>query len=252
MTEEQIKAPVLAEGAEPIKPPSIWLTWFMIAFLMLVPSLIISAVFGFYAHFAEVKNVSQWFSLVEVQMTLMFCSLPVSGYLALLMAGIGQPAIKNISSVLKYLHVQQCTPKEAVKWIGITILVWFAISLFGYLADLPEEPFMLMVKESNTSPFVLIVVICIFAPIVEELIFRGLAFVRFEQTRLATSGAALMTCFAFILIHAQQYTLAGLFVIGIIAVYLTFIRVHTGNTSLSIIAHATNNILSTIALYFWI
>lgn len=228
---------------------SIFATLLMAVFLVFVPSLLVGAALGVYGHFIKLQSFSNWFSSIDVQLTLMALSLPLAGYFVILFTRLFSHCI-NIKQTCNYLHIHAISIKEAGKWIAISLLVWSAIAIFGMLAELPEEAFMIMIRDSATSPLLVVLVVCVLAPIAEELIFRGLIFKRFQQSRLATSGAAVMTCLTFTLIHAQQYTLSGLFIIFLIAAYLTLVRLKTNNTSLAIVAHATNNTLSTIALYF--
>lgn len=238
-----------------IQTPSVVITLFLAFALVLIPPLFVSSCFGFYAGATGMEGMGLWFERVDVQIAIMLFSLPISASIVLFLAKGSVVAEGRYASSLKakfkFLHLNGCEIKDIVKWILISIAVWVGILLVGIMLELPEEPFMLMVRDSGTHPLLIIAVVCILAPIVEEMIFRGLLFKRFQLSRLATSGAVIMTCLLFTLIHAQQYTLGGLFVILLIAIYLTFVRVKTQNTSLAIVAHATNNILSTIALYHW-
>ncbi len=251
MTDHHINPQSLPEDIKmPPTAPSIWGTLLMAVFLVFIPSMIMGLLFGFYANIMDIESVGTWFSSIEVQLALMCASLPLAGYFVILFTKAFGGST-DLSSIFNYLRLAKVSLSDALKWVLISIGVWLSIGAFGTLADLPEEQFMLMVRDSQIHPLLVIAVVCLLAPIVEEVIFRGLIFKRFQQSKLATTGAAVMTCLTFTLIHAQQYTLAGLFIIFMIAVYLTIVRIKTNNTSLSIIAHATNNILSTVALYFW-
>lgn len=250
MTDNNSTTPALAETTSlSAQQASIWVTLFIAVFLVFAPSILIGALFGLYGHFTKEEPFQHWFASIDVQLMLMAFSLPLAGYFVFLFTRLFNHA-KFIEQIYKYLHIKPIGYKEVFIWIVLSTAVWGAIATFGIVADLPEEAFMIMIRDSATSPLLVVLVVCVLAPIVEELIFRGLIFKRFQQSILASSGAAVMTCLTFTLIHAQQYSPSGLFIIFIIAAYLTWVRLKTNNTTLAIVAHATNNILSTIALYF--
>jgi len=239
-----------------IQPPSIFITFVLAFVLVFIPGLLVSGCFGFYAGATGIVDMGAWFNRVDVQMAIMLFSLPISATIVLMTArhnaGTNSSNVRWLTASFEFLHLKPCKVKDVTVWILWSAAVWVGIVIVGMMLELPEEPFMLMVRDSGTHPLLIVAVVCVLAPIVEEMIFRGLLFKRFELSRLATSGSVFMTCLLFTLIHAQQYTLGGLFVILLIAAYLTFVRVKTQNTSLAIAAHATNNTLSTIALYHWI
>ncbi len=223
----------------------------MAAFLLLVPQVLLTSVFGFYAHLIDMPNVGQWLVSIEVQMKLMLIASPLTAALVILFTRTFGTSSDNWQSILLYLSIKSCSKRDIITWVLASIALWVLMALLGVVADLPEEEFMLMVRDSNTSPLLIFIVICVFAPVVEELVFRGFLFRRFQQTWLASTGSLIVTCALFTLVHGAQYTLVGLVFILIIAVYLALIRWKTRNTSLCIIAHATNNALSMVALYYF-
>ncbi|MEZ5219612.1 MAG: CPBP family intramembrane glutamic endopeptidase [Ilumatobacteraceae bacterium] len=90
---------------------------------------------------------------------------------------------------------------------------------------------------------VLVVVVCVGAPVVEELMYRGLI-LRALDARLAGSLAIFFSAGWFALAHAQSVQLPGLFAFGIV---LAVCVRRTGRIGMSILAHAAFN-ATTVAL----
>ena len=116
---------------------------------------------------------------------------------------------------------------------------------------LPEEPFMQQVRNANVPLALLFLVICILAPLAEELIFRGLIFTGLAHSRLGTTGAAIISCLLFTAIHFQQYTAIGLSIVLSIAIFLTVIRIKTKRLVPCIVAHSTVNAMTLGALFLF-
>ena len=87
-----------------------------------------------------------------------------------------------------------------------------------------------------------------FAPIFEELVFRGFIFARLQRSVLGKSGALILTSLIFTLIHSQ-YQGIELFALFTFAILLGLIRIKTNNIKYCILIHALNNTLSLMALY---
>lgn len=135
------------------------------------------------------------------------------------------------------------------------LMAGFGYYLFGLLAsnilsiDTPQ--FMLDVKSQTHSVFdmlMLVLGICIVAPIVEEVIFRGLAYARLIKSRVGVTGAIIITSLVFTVIHTQ-YDLTVLVMLSLFAFLLGYVRYKTGNIFYCIALHMQINILSTIELF---
>lgn len=135
---------------------------------------------------------------------------------------------------------------------AITGLVMVEHLVSEWLAiPIPES--MLEVKNNvqKSKDFVLVLLtICIIAPVVEELIFRGMAYRRIEQSRFGAKGAVVITSLVFTLVHIQYswlvllLLLPGSFLLGLI-------RYKTANLYYCIAAHIWMNLLSTVLLFTW-
>lgn len=85
----------------------------------------------------------------------------------------------------------------------------------------------------------------IFAPIFEEVLFRGFLFEGFRQSKLGPIGAIGLTALGWSLLHIQYgfYGIATIFVLGIV---LGIVRIKTDSLWSPLIMHAFNNLVAMI------
>jgi membrane protease YdiL (CAAX protease family) len=86
---------------------------------------------------------------------------------------------------------------------------------------------------------------CCFAPVAEEMIFRGFLFEGLYRSRLGVYGAIVIPSIAWAALHLQYgfYELSQLFILGII---IGLVRTKTGSVVPGIVMHGSLNIVATI------
>jgi hypothetical protein len=89
--------------------------------------------------------------------------------------------------------------------------------------------------------------VAVVAPIVEELIFRGLILQGFRRNYNALT-AVFMSALLFALFHLNPWQFPATFVLGLL---LGWIMMRTNNILLAIIGHSINNFLVLLSLTFW-
>jgi len=89
--------------------------------------------------------------------------------------------------------------------------------------------------------------VAVVAPIVEELIFRGLILQGFRRNYNALT-AVFMSALLFALFHLNPWQFPATFVLGLL---LGWIMLRTNNILLAIIGHSINNFLVLLSLTFW-
>ena len=108
-----------------------------------------------------------------------------------------------------------------------------------------------IVQELNGGPWHLLglyAVACVFAPVMEETMFRGLLFHHLRQ-RWSFAVSAVLVSFIFALLHPQGWVAAP--ALGAIAIVLAALREWRGSLIAPIAAHACNNfVVLTLALVF--
>lgn len=142
--------------------------------------------------------------------------------------------------------------KVAAKTLGI----WFGV-YFVYLAlqtgiDLiakpePAEVFGQVAGSHHLGMFIYMVV---FAPILEELVFRGYLFNAWRNTRLGASGTILLTTVLFALLHVAQYSWLLVGYITVFSIILGVAREKTNSIVTPMVIHSLNNLIAATALIY--
>ncbi|HSO88019.1 MAG TPA: type II CAAX endopeptidase family protein [Draconibacterium sp.] len=89
--------------------------------------------------------------------------------------------------------------------------------------------------------------VAVVAPIVEELIFRGLILQGFRRNYTAFT-AIFMSALLFALFHLNPWQFPATFVLGLL---LGWIMIRTSNIILAILGHSINNFLVLLSITFW-
>jgi hypothetical protein len=101
----------------------------------------------------------------------------------------------------------------------------------------------------NTDGYLLLTFlfsVCIFAPIVEEVIFRGILWWPIERL-LSSNIALVVTSILFALAHVDLFHIVAVFPLGLL---FGFLRKRTNSIWPAIIAHAANNTMASLSLIF--
>lgn len=144
------------------------------------------------------------------------------------------PALLAILS-LAWLHT------EAVEWIT-------GQTLDNGMETANQQAIMEMVK--NLPAWVVWLYIVVFAPILEELMFRGIFFHYFNtQNRNSRLLALLSSSVVFAMLHLSSLSWEGLVYLGI-GLVLGTLYLHTRDLRYPIMVHMANNAVGAAALYF--
>ncbi len=146
------------------------------------------------------------------------------------------------------LALKKTSLTTLAKWIGIWALYEVLSVLVGLIIEVPETPFIEMMRNGQNVASILMIVVL--APILEETLFRGYLFKAWRTSWLGEHGSILVISILFALIHAAQYhwfTLVQLFVLALI---LGYARKTTNSLVPAIAIHAANNITATIFLIY--
>jgi uncharacterized protein len=135
----------------------------------------------------------------------------------------------------------------AVGWVAA---VWFAFLLFSGIwaaalqitenDDLPQE---LGADESTAALVAVAVLVCVAAPIAEELFFRGFCFTALRR-RIGVIGGAVATGVIFGLIHAGSADAVFLVPLAFFGAALCLLYDRTGSLLPCMVLHALNNSLA--------
>jgi membrane protease YdiL (CAAX protease family) len=138
-------------------------------------------------------------------------------------------------------------PVRALGWLLVTWLVFIAFSGIWAAAlgieendDLPQE---LGADDSSTALFFVAVLVCVAAPIAEELFFRGFCFTALRRWIGLVPGA-IATGAIFGLIHAGSADAVFLVPLAVFGALLCALYYRTGSLLPPMVLHALNNALA--------
>ena len=117
-------------------------------------------------------------------------------------------------------------------------------ALVNYALDIPvESDVMTDAYITSVWPALFWIATIIFAPLFEEVFFRGFLFEGFRYSRMGVTGAVLLTSFVWAGFHMQYglFQIAAIFVLGII---LGVVRYRTGSLWPPLVMHVCNNLLA--------
>lgn len=226
-----------------------------LAAILFVPQLLLSLGFGIYYGIVQGENFAfdtfdGWFMSIPVLLTLMLLS-PLPTIPLLIKATEGKKGAKYMD----FWSVKHVNNEVLVKWLLAGLVFWLVLSLLDQLISLPIEPFMLEIKAANdslTMTILIIMTICLVAPVIEELVFRGWLYSKLAQTKLGNIGALMLSAMLFTAVHTQYEHSVTLVMIFFLGLFLGYVRYKSNNISYSIAIHILFNSLSTLMLFFFL
>ena len=145
-------------------------------------------------------------------------------------------------------------PLRGLGWLLGTWLVFVAFSGIWAAAlgikendDLPRE---LGADDSSTALFFVAVLVCVAAPIAEELFFRGFCFTALRRW-IGVAGGAIATGVIFGLIHAGSADPVFLVPLGVFGALLCVLYMVSGSLLPCMVLHALNNSLALGVTQSW-
>ncbi len=129
-------------------------------------------------------------------------------------------------------------------WHYVLILVGFIAVMIavGMMVPEQENDLLRILKSSKWALYTIAVLAVFTAPLVEEVIYRGILYSAFQRSVGTFSAVALVT-FLFALVHVPQYwpSVSTIFLLTLLSLILTLIRVYSGNLWPCIILHTLFN-----------
>lgn len=136
-------------------------------------------------------------------------------------------------------------------WHHLAVLAAFVALMLVVGSYFPEqENDLLRILKSSKLALYTVAFLAVFtAPLVEEVIYRGVLFSAFQRS-LGQVGAVALVTFLFALVHVPQYypSYSTIFLLTILSLILTLVRLRTGNLLPCIILHTLFNGLQSLGL----
>jgi len=207
---------------------------------------------GFMQH-----SVSEYSDIIDMMVDL-FPNLGLAQSLATIFSGIA-----GVGLVIAFIKVREragiaeylCLPKISIKGIFLSAVVVIgflaaSVAMNYFLKTTENEQIMYDLYETSVWPALFWISVIVFAPVFEEVLFRGFLFEGFRQSRLGAIGAISITSVFWALLHAFQYSLINVGWILFMGIVIGIVRLKTKNLWNTIIIHALVNAVATIEIAF--
>jgi membrane protease YdiL (CAAX protease family) len=129
-------------------------------------------------------------------------------------------------------------------WHYIVILVAFFMMSAVVSSLVPEQDndLIRMLKSSRSAVYIVAFVATFTAPFVEEVVYRGMLYSAFQRA-MGIPAAFILTTFLFALVHVPQYfpSYSTIFLLTVLSLTLTAIRVKTDNLMPCVVLHTLFN-----------
>lgn len=136
-------------------------------------------------------------------------------------------------------------------WHYLLMLIGFyvLVAIFTMIFPLKPDQMDLIVKSSRTAMYVVAIMAVLSAPIVEEVVYRGILYSAFQKHVGVVAGVIVVTLL-FTLVHVPQYfeNPAKILVLTALSLVLTLLRAYSGSLLPSVILHTLINGLQSAAL----
>jgi len=158
--------------------------------------------------------------------------------------------LKKGSNLKEYFSLNGFCRKTLLFWTLATFLLVIAEDAVTLLLNLEEMPnFMMNITYPNDASKILLVLgVAFFAPILEEVIFRGFLLKGLSNSFLGVWGAIIVSSFVWASIHFQ-YELVYLVMIFVTGLVFGYAKVKTNSLFIPIVMHILFNSMAMLELY---
>ncbi len=136
-------------------------------------------------------------------------------------------------------------------WYYPAILITFFIvaTIVTYFIPEGDNELLKILRSSRMAVFAVVILATFTAPLVEEVVYRGILYSAFQRS-VGITGAVVIVTFMFAAVHVPQYwgSPGTILLICLLSLLLTLIRVKTDNLLPCIIMHTIFNGIQSIVL----
>jgi CAAX protease family protein len=173
----------------------------------------------------------------------------ISGILGI--AGIiGVIKMRRGASVTEYLGLRRISLKQVALLLLITLALIVALDgLSVLLEDTVETGFDTWMYDTSVWPVLIWLAVVVFAPLQEEVLFRGFLFEGLRYSRLGAAGAIVITSLVWAALHVQYsvFLMGNIFLMGLV---LGVVRLKTKSLWGPLLIHAGNNLTAMVLMTF--
>jgi uncharacterized protein len=151
---------------------------------------------------------------------------------------VGVIKMRRGASITEYLGLRRLSFKTTLLVVVATLALIVAVNGLSLLVDnTVESDFDTLMYNTSVWPVALWLAVVVFAPLFEEVLFRGFLFAGIRDSRLGIGGAVVITSLVWAALHVQYnfYLMGIIFGMGLV---------------LGVIRHKTKSIWSTLFIHF--
>lgn len=146
--------------------------------------------------------------------------------------------------IREYIGFNAVGIDTVLRWTGLLLLFLAAAEFLARIVGRPLLPdFVVETYKTAASPVLLLVAVVIFAPLAEEIFFRGFLLTGFRSGGLGDIGAVAISALLWAANHLQYdwYDIILVFLLGLI---MGFAKIKTASIYTPLAMHATVNLLA--------
>lgn len=224
----------------------VWLT--SVALVVIAPVILIGAyILPKQSGFADQQAMVEFIKSDPIAILLQVIAIIPAHILTLLMAWMVVTRFKTYSF------------RETLGWRSGGMRWWqyalILVGIFGLsavaLSVYPEadNDLLRMLRSSRAAVFAVAALATLTAPLVEEVIYRGILYSAFQRA-LGIAGSVAVVTILFAAVHFPQYwpSYSTLFLLTVLSLILTLVRVKTGNLLPCVILHTVFNGIQSVGL----
>ena len=249
----QQPAPVAIERPTPNNPP--WNsgvavgTWFAsVLLIVLVPSLLLLPyVLSISGRYADNLELVEFIKTDPTAIILQIAAIIPAHILTILLAW----SVVTRMRAFSFRETLGWRSGGMAWWHYVVIAGGFFVvaSVVGNLFPEQENELIRILKSSRTAVYIVAFMATFTAPLVEEVVYRGILYSAFQRT-FGVAFAIFSVTFLFVLVHVPQYypSFSTILLLTVLSLVLTLIRVRTDNLLPCIILHTIFNGIQSVVL----
>lgn len=247
-------APVLIEQPSPNNPP--WNSgvafgvWFAsVVLILVVPSIILLPyVLSIASQYADNTELVEFIKTDPTAIILQISAVIPAHIVTILLAWFVVTRMRTYS-FRETLGWQAGGP---IWWLyyGAILAGFFIVAgVVGNFFPEQENDLIRILKSSRSAVYLVAFMATFTAPLVEEVVYRGILYSAFQRTFGVTFGVVSVT-FLFAVVHVPQYypSFSTIFLLTLLSLILTLVRVRTDNLLPCVILHTIFNAVQSGAL----
>lgn len=155
--------------------------------------------------------------------------------------------LRKHNTLTDYLALKKVGWKPVAIWAGWLFGLMVVTEIIASLVNHPAPDFMLAMATAVNRGLMLAMLL-VGAPLVEEFVFRGFMFRGIAASRVGGAGAVVLTTLLWAAIHGLQYDWFALVYLALFGTILGMARLKTGSVVTPLILHMANNAVTIFAL----